>query len=93
MPRSAPSLTTHPPAVILPEVISKEPLGPVVRQGDDEFFNLVKWVLYAMINAEELGVTSQNIAGLRADPNAPPAVKRLVGSGRVNVQAHQRKTG
>ncbi|MBF2735184.1 MAG: amino acid ABC transporter substrate-binding protein, partial [Betaproteobacteria bacterium AqS2] len=41
-------------AMILPEIISKEPLGPVVRQGDDEFLNVVKWALYAMINAEEL---------------------------------------
>ena len=49
--------------VILPEAISKEPLGPVVRQGDDVWFNTVKWVLFAMMNAEELGVTSSNIDG------------------------------
>ena len=67
-------------AIILPEVISKEPLGPVVRQGDDEFFNLVKWVLWGMINAEELGVTSKNVASLKSDANATPAVKRLVGT-------------
>src|SRR6478752_5414581 len=42
--------------IILPEVISKEPLGPAVRQGDDQWFNLVKWTLYSLINAEELGV-------------------------------------
>ena len=47
-------------AVVLPEVISKEPLGPVVRQGDDEWFNVVKWSLFAMVNAEELGVSSAN---------------------------------
>lgn len=62
--------------VILPETISKEPLGPVVRQGDDVWFNTVKWVLFAMMNAEEMGVTSSNIDG--ADTNNP-AVARLVG--------------
>ena len=45
--------------VVLPEIISKEPLGPVVRQGDDQWFNIVKWVHFAMVNAEELGVTRQ----------------------------------
>ena len=47
--------------VILPDVISKEPLGPVVRQGDAQWLNIVKWVHFAMINAEELGVNSKNI--------------------------------
>src|SRR5450432_1833322 len=50
-------LTAPDSHIILPEVISKEPLGPVVRQGDDQWFNLVKWTLYSLINAEELGVT------------------------------------
>ena len=65
-------------AMVLPEVISKEPLGPVVRQGDDEWFNIVKWSLYAMVNAEELGVTSANVdtmKGSTTDPN----VRRLLG--------------
>jgi general L-amino acid transport system substrate-binding protein len=64
--------------VILPEVISKEPLGPAVRQGDDQWFNLVKWTLYALINAEELGVKSATIddALKSADPN----IRRLVGT-------------
>jgi general L-amino acid transport system substrate-binding protein len=64
--------------VILPEVISKEPLGPAVRQGDDQWFNLVKWTLYALINAEELGVKSTTVddALKSADPN----VRRLVGT-------------
>lgn len=48
-------------AMILPEVISKEPMGPVVRQGDDAWFNIVKWTLFAMINGEELGVSSDNV--------------------------------
>ena len=47
--------------VVLPEIISKEPLGPAVRQGDDQWFNVVKWVHFAMINAEELGVTRGNV--------------------------------
>jgi len=64
-------------AIVLPEVVSKEPLGPVVRQGDDEWFNLVRWSLYAQINAEELGVTAKNIDEMAkgTDPN----VKRLLG--------------
>ncbi|MBA7476525.1 MAG: amino acid ABC transporter substrate-binding protein [Bradyrhizobium icense] len=64
--------------VILPEVISKEPLGPAVRQGDDQWFNLVKWTLYALINAEELGVKSAGVddALKSTDPN----IRRLVGS-------------
>ncbi len=62
--------------VVLPEVISKEPLGPVVRQGDDQWFNIVKWTLNAMINAEELGVSSKNVDAKKSDKN--PAVARLV---------------
>lgn len=64
--------------VILPEVISKEPLGPVVRQRDDQWFNLVKWTLYALINAEELGVKSAGVddALKSADPN----IRRLLGT-------------
>ena len=64
--------------VILPDVISKEPLGPVVRQGDQQWFNIVKWALFAMINAEELGITSANIS--EALNSEKPAVKRLVGN-------------
>ena len=63
--------------VILPEVISKEPLGPAVRQGDDQWFNLVKWTLYSLINAEELGVTKANVDEQLASTN--PDVKRLLG--------------
>ncbi len=64
-------------AVVLPEVIAKEPLGPVVRQDDDAWLNIVKWSLYAMINAEELGVTSTNIDEMRTSNKL--AVKRLFG--------------
>ena len=63
---------------VLPEVISKEPLGPVVRQGDDQWFNLVKWSLFCMVNAEEMGVTSANIGDKMGEDN--PALKRLLGS-------------
>lgn len=64
--------------VVLPQVISKEPLGPVVRHGDDEWFDIVKWTLFAMVNAEELGVTSANAAERRKD-SKNPAVRRLLG--------------
>jgi general L-amino acid transport system substrate-binding protein len=65
-------------AVVLPEVISKEPLGPVVRQGDDAWFNIVKWSVNASIEAEEQGVTAANAADLKANGN--PGQKRLLGS-------------
>ena len=64
-------------AIVLPEIISKEPLGPVVRQGDDAWFNIVKWTLNAMLNAEELGINSVNIE--KAGDTTNPAVKRLLG--------------
>lgn len=63
--------------VVLPEIISKEPLGPVVRQGDDNWFNIVRWSLNATINAEEMGITSKNVSKMRKSDN--PAVKRLLG--------------
>jgi general L-amino acid transport system substrate-binding protein len=65
-------------AVVLPEVISKEPLGPVVAQGDDQWFNVVKWTLFAQLNAEELGVTSGNVEEMKASDN--PSIARLVGT-------------
>ena len=64
--------------VILPDVISKEPLAPVVRLRDDDWMLIVKWTLYAMINAEELGVTSKNID--EALKSKKPDVMRLVGT-------------
>ncbi|THD62122.1 MAG: amino acid ABC transporter substrate-binding protein [Bradyrhizobium sp.] len=63
---------------ILPDVISKEPLAPVVRQRDDDWMMIVKWTLYAMINAEELGITSKNID--EALKSKKPDVMRLVGT-------------
>ena len=64
--------------ILLPEIISKEPLGPVVRQGDDQWFDIVKWTLFAMINAEELNITSKNIDEMKASTN--PDIKRFVGT-------------
>jgi general L-amino acid transport system substrate-binding protein len=64
--------------IILSEVISKEPLGPAVRHGDDQWFDLIKWTHFAMINAEELGVSSKTIdEALKSDK---PDVRRLVGT-------------
>ena len=63
---------------VLPEIISKEPLGPVVRQGDDQWFNIVRWTLNALINAEELGVTQSNVQSMKNSDN--PAIKRLLGT-------------
>lgn len=64
--------------IVLPEVISKEPLSPVVRAGDPQWFNVARWVLFAMINAEELNISQQNVAGLRAAEDPP--IARLLGS-------------
>jgi general L-amino acid transport system substrate-binding protein len=63
---------------ILPDVISKEPLGPVVRNEDLQWVNLVRWVFFAMINAEELGVSSQTIG--QALRSQKPEIRRLVGT-------------
>jgi general L-amino acid transport system substrate-binding protein len=64
--------------VILPEIISKEPLGPWVRRGDEQWFSLVRWTLFAMINAEELGVTQANVTEMLKSDN--PEIKRLLGT-------------
>ena len=63
--------------IILPEIISKEPLGPVVRQGDDGWFNIARWTYFALLEAEELGVTSANVDEMLGLDN--PAIKRLLG--------------
>ncbi|EIC86725.1 amino acid ABC transporter substrate-binding protein [Serratia sp. M24T3] len=57
--------------IVLPEVISKEPLGPVVRRGDEDWLEIVRWSLFAMLNAEEMGVTSQNVEAMAANPTTP----------------------
>ncbi|MGE0172302.1 MAG: amino acid ABC transporter substrate-binding protein [Oligoflexales bacterium] len=64
--------------LIIPEVISKEPLGPVVRHGDNEWADIVRWTLFALVEAEELGVTSKNVDKMTKSDN--PSVKRLLGS-------------
>ena len=64
--------------VILPEVISKEPLAPVVRQGDAQWFDVLRWSVYSMINAEELGVTSKNVDDMKKSDN--PNIKRMLGT-------------
>ncbi len=64
--------------VVLPDVISKEPLGPVVRHGDNQWGDIVRWSLNAMIIAEEKGVTSSNVDKMKAE-SADPEIKRLLG--------------
>lgn len=71
--------------VILPEIISKEPLGPVVRHGDNQWGDIVRWTYYALVIAEEKGITKANLeevaAKVAADPAADPEIKRLLGIG------------
>lgn len=71
-------LTNAADHIVLPEIISKEPLGPVVRQGDDQWFNLVKWTHFAMVNAEEMGITSKNVDEMKNSDD--PAIKRVLGT-------------
>lgn len=66
--------------VILPEIISKEPLGPVVRHGDSEWADIVRWTLNALIAAEELGVTSANVDEMAKAPTNNPEINRLLGT-------------
>lgn len=71
--------------VILPELISKEPLSPAVRQGDEEWMNLVTWTFYAMVQAEEKGLTSETVDAAMTSPD--PDVKRLLGVTAGNGKA------
>ena len=64
--------------MILPELISKEPLGPLVRRGDDEWLAIVRWVVYGLLEAEENGITQANVDQLKAD-STDPVVGRLLG--------------
>lgn len=66
-------------SMVLPDVISKEPLGPAVRQGDEQWFNIVRWTLFALINAEELEVTAAGVDELKAT-SRKPNVRRLLGA-------------
>lgn len=71
------TLTAPDEHVVLPEIISKEPLGPVVRQGDDQWYDIVKWVHFALLTTEELGITQANVDEMKASAN--PEVKRVLG--------------
>lgn len=71
------SLTAPDDHVVLPEIISKEPLGPLVRQGDDQWFDIVKWVGFALVDAEELGITQANVEEMKGSAN--PEIKRMLG--------------
>lgn len=64
--------------VILPELISKEPLGPMVRRGDDEWLAIVKWTIYGLIEAEEYGITTENLNNMKND-STDPVVMRMLG--------------
>jgi general L-amino acid transport system substrate-binding protein len=64
-------------SVIIPELISREPLGPAVRQGDDQWAGIVRWTHFAMLNAEADGVTQKNVEEMMASPN--PEIRRLLG--------------
>jgi general L-amino acid transport system substrate-binding protein len=64
--------------IVLPEIISEEPLGPAVRQGDDQWFSIVKWVHFALINAEEAGITQANVEEMKTTGNQD--VKRILGT-------------
>jgi len=64
--------------LILPELISKEPLGPMVRRGDDEWFTIVKWTIHGLLEAEELGITKANVEQMKS--NDSPAIGRILGS-------------
>ena len=72
-------LTLSSPAdhTVLPEIISKEPLGPAVRQGDDQWFDIVKWTFNALVLAEEMGITQANVEEMKSSAN--PDVKRVLG--------------
>ncbi|MGI3168892.1 amino acid ABC transporter substrate-binding protein [Pseudooceanicola sp. C21-150M6] len=66
--------------VVLPEIVSKEPLGPLVRHGDDEWGDIVRWSLNAMIAAEELGITSANVGEMSAAAGDNPEINRILGT-------------
>jgi len=87
--RAEPRATFEAPGdhVLLPEIISKEPLGPLVRHGDNEWGDIARWTLNALISAEELGVTSTNIGELSAAATNNPEINRLLGTeGELGAQ-------
>ncbi|MHA1565076.1 MAG: amino acid ABC transporter substrate-binding protein, partial [Alphaproteobacteria bacterium] len=70
--------------MVFPEIISKEPLGPLVRQGDDEWADVVRWTLNVMINAEEYGVSSANVDDLKGGSDNPEINRMLGSEGNLN---------
>ena len=64
--------------MILPELISKEPLGPAVRRGDDEFYAIAKWVVFGLVEAEEYGITQENVDKMKSSTD--PVVMRILGT-------------
>jgi general L-amino acid transport system substrate-binding protein len=73
------TLTNPDDHVILPEIISKEPLGPAVRQGDDQWFDIVSWTHYALVQAEEFGITQANVDEIKSSTTNPD-IKRFLGT-------------
>jgi general L-amino acid transport system substrate-binding protein len=71
-------LTEPEDSIVLQDVISKEPLGPVIRQGDDQWFNIVRWTLFALINAEEMGIKASSVDLFKADSKRAD-IRRLLG--------------
>jgi len=71
-------LTAPDDHIVLPEIISKEPLGPLVRQGDDQWFDIIKWVHFALLTAEEFGITQANVEEMKNADN--PEIKRILGA-------------
>jgi len=76
-------LTNQSDHVILPDVLSKEPLGPAVQHGDDQWFDIAKWVYYVLLNAEELGVTSKNVDEMRANSKNADVQRMLGAQGKL----------
>jgi general L-amino acid transport system substrate-binding protein len=74
---NVPAPATPEDFIILPEIISKEPLGPMVRHGDNQFTDIVRWAQYAMLEAEEYGITSKNVDDMLKSEN--PTIKRILG--------------
>ena len=66
--------------VVLPEIISKEPLGPLVRHGDNQWGDVVRWTLNALVSAEELGITSANVDQLASAAGKNPEINRMLGT-------------
>ncbi|MDE0716447.1 MAG: amino acid ABC transporter substrate-binding protein [Rhodospirillaceae bacterium] len=92
---AAPKTTLARPSdhMVFPEIISKEPLGPLVRQGDDQWADIARWTLNALINAEEYGVTSANVDKLAAKATDNPEVNRMLGTeGSLGAMLGLRKT-